>query len=64
MFIKLLQVQEALLTVHYVLLICGVYQVIGVKSLLAQLSMDMLLIPTVMSVSISATVWSLTISVK
>ena len=64
MYIKLLQVQEVLLTVLYVLQICGQYQATFLKFLSAQLFMDIHQANTVMSVSISATVWLLTISVK
>ena len=57
MYIKLLQVQEALHIVLYVPLICGQYQVIGAKFLLVQQSMDILQVNTVMLAFISATVW-------
>ena len=58
------QVQEVLLTVLCVRQICGQYQATFLKSLLAQLFTDIHAVNTVMSVSISATVWSLIISVK
>ena len=64
MYTKPLQVQEVRLTVPYVLQICGQYQATFLKFLSAQLFTDIHQANTVMSVSISATVWSLTISVK
>lgn len=64
MYTKLLQVREVQLTALYVRQICGQYQATFLKFLSVLPFTAIHQANTVMSVSISATVWSLTISVK